>query len=61
MFIQMVFIRPSSDGKYNGMVMSARPSVNNSCYHISSEATYHKDFFVFPVCLPYGVVVHLRL
>ena len=37
------------------------PSVNNSCYRISSEAIYHRDFFIVPVCWPYGVVVHLRL
>ena len=37
------------------------PSVKNSCYRISSEAFYHRDFFIVPVCWPYGVVVHLRL
>ena len=37
------------------------PSVNNYCYRISSEAIYHRDFFIVPVCWPYGVVVHLRL
>ena len=37
------------------------PSVNNSCYRISSEAFYHRDFFIVPVCWPFGVVVHLRL
>ena len=40
---------------------SVCPSVNNSCYRISSEAFYHRDFFIVPVCWPYGVVVHLRL
>ena len=38
---------------------SVRPSVNNSCYRISSEAIYQKDFIMVPVCWPYGVVVHL--
>ena len=41
--------------------LSVCPSVNNSCYRISSEAIYHRDFFIVPVCWPYGVVVHLRL
>ena len=41
--------------------LSVCPSVNNSCYCISSEAIYHRDFFIVPVCWPYGVVVHLRL
>ena len=40
---------------------SVRPSVNNYCYRISSEAIYHRDFFIVHVCWPYGVVVHLRL
>ena len=39
---------------------SVRPSVNNSCYRISSEAIYHRDFIMVPVCWPYGVVVHLH-
>ena len=39
---------------------SVRPSVNNSCYCISSEAIYHRDFIMVPVCWPYGVVVHLQ-
>ena len=39
---------------------SVRPSVNNSCYRISSEAIYHRDFIMVPVCWPYGVVVHLQ-
>ena len=29
---------------------SVCPSVNNSCYRISSEAIYHRDFFIVPVC-----------
>ena len=41
--------------------MSVSPSVNHSCYLIPSEAIYHRDFFIVPVCQPYGVVVHLRL
>ena len=41
--------------------LSVCPSVNNSCYRISSEDIYHRDFFIVPVCWPYGVVVHLRL
>ena len=41
-------------------VPSVRPSVNNSCYRISSEAIYHRDFIMVPVCWPYGVVVHLH-
>ena len=40
--------------------LSVRPSVNNSCYRISSEAIYHRDFIMVPVCWPYGVVVHLQ-
>ena len=40
---------------------SVCPSVNNSCYPISSEAIYHRYFFIVSVCWPYGVVVHLRL
>ena len=39
---------------------SVRPSVNNSCYRISSEAFYHRDFIMVPVCWPYGVVLHLQ-
>ena len=41
--------------------MSVCPSVNNYCYRISSEAIYHRDFIIAPVCWPYGVVMHLRL
>ena len=41
--------------------LSVCPSVNNSCYGISSEAIYHRDFFIVTVCWPYGVVVHLGL
>ena len=36
-----------------------RPTVNNSCYRISSEAIYMYHFFIVPVCWPYIVVVHL--
>ena len=36
------------------------PSVNNYCYPISSEAIYHRDLVIVPVCWPNGVVVHLQ-
>ena len=31
---------------------SVRPSVNNSCYRISSEAIYHREFIMVPVRWP---------